>query len=313
VGQAKRGPTIFCISGLSEGIEMGKRKPRGICDGCGKSPCALSQIESGQWVCHACLKEIRGPRRSKNHASFEKIEALRLLGFEVTDDLTKQDYRRLQWIQQFRLRGIKVRQHATLEDLNRLEAILDLRNKGIDIPLTATASQVESAIAQSNRIRHFFTKVAGVSHKNRDGTRRQRILANCIPLEQLVLIHEDENPFDPNAIAVKRQNGEQIGYLRAELATEVAENNKLGYKYTAFITMITGGADDSPTLGCNLLVIVCEPNVSNQEGIDYINRVLATDKDLLADIGVTSLSASAPDVTSSKEMNSYWERLFRRR
>lgn len=36
-----------------------KRKPEGACDGCGNSSRKLTQIESGQWVCVTCLREIQ--------------------------------------------------------------------------------------------------------------------------------------------------------------------------------------------------------------------------------------------------------------
>jgi hypothetical protein len=60
---------------------------------------------------------------------------------------------------------------------------------------------------------HFFTKVVGVTFKNRDGTRRQTIVKECQVREEVVFVHEDDNPVDPNAIMVCRTNGQQLGYL----------------------------------------------------------------------------------------------------
>ena len=33
---------------------------KGICEGCGKSGGIVSRIESGQWVCRGCVRQIRG-------------------------------------------------------------------------------------------------------------------------------------------------------------------------------------------------------------------------------------------------------------
>src|SRR5882724_4895755 len=51
----------------------------------------------------------------------------------------------------------------------------------------------------------FPSKVAGVSHENRDGSSRQRILRHCTAPESLRLVAEPDNPVDPKAIAVLRE------------------------------------------------------------------------------------------------------------
>jgi HIRAN domain len=59
-------------------------------------------------------------------------------------------------------------------------------------------------------------------------------------LETLELDHEDDNPHDPNAVRVSRKTGEQLGYLRAELAAEIVSKSEHGYQFVVFITDITG-------------------------------------------------------------------------
>jgi hypothetical protein len=83
--------------------------------------------------------------------------------------------------------------------------------------------------APANVIRHnlqvewrFHTKIAGVSHRNRNGTSRQKIIARCKVGEPVLFVPEPSNPYDPNAIALFRQNGEQLGYLGADLAERIA-------------------------------------------------------------------------------------------
>jgi len=60
-------------------------------------------------------------------------------------------------------------------------------------------------------VRHFHTKVVGVSHENDDGSSRQAIIRKCKPLEKLDLDHDEGNPHDPNAVRVCRENGGQLG------------------------------------------------------------------------------------------------------
>ena len=62
-------------------------------------------------------------------------------------------------------------------------------------------------------IKHFFTKVVGVTHRNDDGTSRQAIIRRCSQLEQLDLVRQKDNPHDPNAMMVCQSSGEQLGYL----------------------------------------------------------------------------------------------------
>lgn len=65
-------------------------------------------------------------------------------------------------------------------------------------------------------------RVAGVTHRNRDGSDRQRILKSCRPGMRVTLAREPDNPVDPSAVAVRIAGGQQIGYLAAEVAQRVA-------------------------------------------------------------------------------------------
>jgi hypothetical protein len=125
---------------------------------------------------------------------------------------------------------------------------------------------------------HFFSKVAGVSHSNRDGVSRQLILSHCCPMERLEIKEEPKNPYDPNATGLWRQNGEQLGYLPARLAAEVKRDSELqGCAYGFFLKEITGGCGDKEMLGGNLLVLVAGPTASNEDAQRYLNELVATD------------------------------------
>src|SRR5215470_3215511 len=94
--------------------------------------------------------------------------------------------------------------------------------------------------AEQRPVRHFHTKIAGVTHRNRDGSDRQELIRECQVFEPLDLEHEAVNPHDPNAVRVLRKTGEQLGYLRAELAADIVSKSKCGYRFEVFITDISG-------------------------------------------------------------------------
>ena len=60
---------------------------------------------------------------------------------------------------------------------------------------------------------HFWAEVAGTSHSNADGSSRRKIIQKCSLGELVLFIREPSNPHDTNAIMVKRESNEQIGYL----------------------------------------------------------------------------------------------------
>ena len=61
--------------------------------------------------------------------------------------------------------------------------------------------------------RVFHLHVAGVTHRNADGSKRQEIVRHCDIGELLQLVPEPDNRYDPKAMKVCRLNGEQLGYI----------------------------------------------------------------------------------------------------
>lgn len=94
----------------------------------------------------------------------------------------------------------------------------------------------------------FFTKVAGVTHNG-----IQLILPKLKSGSPLCFVREADNPYDDNAIRVEC-NGRKIGYLRAELAADLAPIVDNGGTITGTIAKITGGDDAS--YGCNIEITV---------------------------------------------------------
>jgi hypothetical protein len=120
-------------------------------------------------------------------------------------------------------------------------------------------------------VRHFHTKIVGVTHRNDDGSDRQNLIRNCRLFEALVLDHQEDNPHDANAVRVCRQNGKQLGYLNSKLAAEVVSKSKRGYRFVAFVKDITGGKRKGQSLGVNLLIIVAESGIGDSQIKEYLN------------------------------------------
>ena len=97
--------------------------------------------------------------------------------------------------------------------------------------------------------RSFHTKVAGIS-------RHQRIAKQCDEGDVLSLEREPDNPADPNAIKVSREDGPQIGYIPAHTARDLAKKMDAGEPVYAVISEITGGTEDKPTTGINLKITI---------------------------------------------------------
>ncbi len=107
--------------------------------------------------------------------------------------------------------------------------------------------------------REFYTKVAGVSRNNVDGSSRQRIIADCNVGEAVELRRDPDNPHDFNAVAVlRRRTGEQLGFLPRETAADVARKMAKGERFSGEISDLTGGTRGKPTRGVNLLIAVYE-------------------------------------------------------
>lgn len=77
-------------------------------------------------------------------------------------------------------------------------------------------------MAKGEPLRSFNTGLAGLDFKNEDGTSRAKILRNSKVGDQLKLVREPNNVKDPNAVKVCLMSGEQVGYLYADEAAEIA-------------------------------------------------------------------------------------------
>ena len=94
--------------------------------------------------------------------------------------------------------------------------------------------------------RVITVKVVGVTFAG-----RQEVVARLQQGDRVWLELEPTNPHDRNAIKVCRENGEQIGYLRRQLAAAINPYFKAyGYPVRGRVTLLTGGNWEGYTLGC---------------------------------------------------------------
>jgi hypothetical protein len=133
-------------------------------------------------------------------------------------------------------------------------------------------------------VHHLYTKVVGVTRTNADGTRRQDVARRCRPGDAVILRHEPDNPADPNAIAVLRDSGEQIGYLRRALAKDLVLASAAGHRCGAVVTQVTGGGPFRYS-GVNLVIIVADPGTGDEETQGYFRDLIATSSDQLERLG----------------------------
>jgi hypothetical protein len=117
------------------------------------------------------------------------------------------------------------------------------------------------AIAQ---IRHFFSKVVGVTQNNADGTWRQMAVGHCQPGEPLRFVADPGNPHDENAIKVMRASDEQLGYLNRDLAEELIAKTLEGYSYVVAVASVTESLHGD-WHGCNILIFEADPETSLEE------------------------------------------------
>jgi hypothetical protein len=163
-------------------------------------------------------------------------------------------------------------------------------------------------VSNREQIRHFPTDVVGVSLNNDDGTPRQEIIKRCRRFERLSLELEEGTLSGPlkkgtgsapepvlgiarnddggacplfqravegtPAVRVCRQNGEQIGCLRPEVARQVLARLQAGHKLTALLKDFTGEETPAKSRGVKLLIIEAESGVGDRK-IDSYTRKLA--------------------------------------
>ena len=138
-------------------------------------------------------------------------------------------------------------------------------------------------------IRHYIISVAGVTHANADGSSRQSILASMQPRlemrhvaphqhEHLTLHPEPDNPYDSNAVQIVRacttHGRQQIGYVPALDALDIAPAIRAGCRMAARLLSIVGGDSERPSLGARVLIGHAGPRFDQNDLLVYMDRIL---------------------------------------
>ena len=117
-----------------------------------------------------------------------------------------------------------------------------LIEKTVSMPVLKLATAYPQARVHG---RVITTKVVGVSFEN-----RQEIVAKLQMGDRVWLEMEPSNPYDANAIAVSRSNGEQIGYLNRHLAASIHPYfAAYAHPVHGRVTLLTGSSWDGYALG----------------------------------------------------------------
>lgn len=87
------------------------------------------------------------------------------------------------------------------------------------------------------------TKVKGVTYNNSDGTSRQTIISRLTLSSPISLKRDYANLYDPNAVMVVTEAGDQIGFLDRDMAGRISVAMDRGEQPRVSILRIAGGSD----------------------------------------------------------------------
>lgn len=102
---------------------------------------------------------------------------------------------------------------------------------------------------RSDERRHFYFHAHGITHGD-----RQAAIRHCVRGEQLQLVREAENPYDRNAIRIRRLNGEDLGYVPKTNAAELAPKVDAGQQVRAEVDWLNSPTEDFQQFGLKVRV-----------------------------------------------------------
>ena len=106
-----------------------------------------------------------------------------------------------------------------------------MNKSGDDAEFKTWLTYIASKIADET----FYTKVAGVSHANDDGTSRQELVSMCEPRQWLNLEADPGNAFHKKAVRVLTEDGHQLGFLDRRCAQEITNKAIAGDRFAAAV------------------------------------------------------------------------------
>jgi hypothetical protein len=102
---------------------------------------------------------------------------------------------------------------------------------------------------RSDERRHFYFHAHGVTHGD-----RQIAISHCVRGEQLELVREAENPYDRNAIRIRRLNGDDLGYVPRDNAAKLAPKMDAGQQVRAEVDWLNSPNEEFQHFGLKVRV-----------------------------------------------------------
>jgi len=102
---------------------------------------------------------------------------------------------------------------------------------------------------RSDERHHFYFHAHGITQGN-----RQAAISRCVQGEQLHFVREPENPYDTNAIRIRRLSGEDIGYVPRSDAAELAPKMDTGQQVRAEADWLNSPNEEIPHFGLKVRV-----------------------------------------------------------
>ncbi|SDZ76952.1 dynamin family protein [Selenomonas ruminantium] len=151
--------------------------------------------------------------------------------------------------------------YQSLVQFNRKYEISDNDSSGelITIPLLkneirdnisslSNVSSEEDAVVNDDNVFRCFSKIAGISQNGRQDVAR-KLKTKC----QLIAVRMPYNESDENAIALFSPRGGQLGFIKKELAIQLAPQIDAGKTLRVFANEVTGG-NDGKLIGVNISI-----------------------------------------------------------
>lgn len=114
--------------------------------------------------------------------------------------------------------------------------------------------------------RYFHTKIAGAKYLNDNGTSRVAVIKHCKPSEVPVIQWEKGNRYDRYAKIVKRQNGQQLGYLARNIGEEIHDDFFVpGVTWLGIFKCTNHHPETGQVVGANILLARKTPEKSAKE------------------------------------------------
>ncbi|WP_274363743.1 HIRAN domain-containing protein [Paenibacillus thermotolerans] len=89
-----------------------------------------------------------------------------------------------------------------------------------------TTNEDLRSYVDNDEYRQFQLNVAGITHKNEDGSKRADVAFSCHYGQKLLLVRDPENPYDSNAVQVLTEYGQQLGFIDSWNAKEMQASLK---------------------------------------------------------------------------------------